>query len=222
MPELGERLRSRSRARPRRTSGARSKVANLAIPSNPRPRGASSPRSSRWLWGSQGSGSRRSPSADPIDRLHPAPLGRSRSRMDAIYFRVGGGEGGSRIESIEPDGSGRRVVFSDDQRRQSRADLLLAGRHPGSRSTTILVGEYGIETANPDGSEVVRLTDGVNDSWASWSPDGTKIVFSSTRYDPSDRGMRAGLPSRVPVPDRHLRHGRGWVERRPSDRRPGG
>lgn len=36
---------------------------------------------------------------------------------------------------------------------------------------------------NPDGSEVTRLTDMpiVSDGDASWSPDGTKIVFSSTR-----------------------------------------
>ena len=35
-----------------------------------------------------------------------------------IYFRVGGGDGGSRIESVEPDGSERRVVF----RRRADAD----------------------------------------------------------------------------------------------------
>ena len=116
-----------------------------------------------------------------------------------IYFRVGGGEGGSRIESIEPDGSGRGVIFSDDQDVNHERISFSPG---GSRIAfdNYLVGEYGIETANPDGSEVVRLTDGVNDSWASWSPDGTKIVFSSTRYDPSIEGCEPGFPHEYRCP----------------------
>jgi hypothetical protein len=32
----------------------------------------------------------------------------------SIYLRVGGADGGSRIESIEPDGTGRHVVFPED------------------------------------------------------------------------------------------------------------
>src|SRR5262245_39350306 len=34
-----------------------------------------------------------------------------------IWFRVGGGEGGSRIESVAADGSGRRVVFEGEPTR---------------------------------------------------------------------------------------------------------
>jgi WD40 repeat protein len=101
-----------------------------------------------------------------------------------IYFRVGGGEGGSRIESIQPDGSDRHVVFPANG--PVHYDRI-AFSPDGTRIAfdNFLEGEYGIETADPDGSDVVRLTDDVNDSWASWSPDGTKILFSSTRYDPS-------------------------------------
>ena len=111
----------------------------------------------------------------------------------SIYFRVGGGDGGSRIESIEPDGTGQHVVFPEDSPvHYSR----IAFSPDGTRIAfdNFLEGEYGIETADPDGSDIVRLTDGVNDSWASWSPDGTKILFSSTRNDPSIEQCLPGFP----------------------------
>lgn len=110
-----------------------------------------------------------------------------------IYFRVGGADGGSRIESIEAGGTGRHVVFPEDS--PVHYDRL-SFSPDGTRIafSNFLEGEYGIETANPDGSDIVRLTDGVNDSWASWSPDGTKILFSSTRYDPSIEPCLPGFP----------------------------
>ena len=117
----------------------------------------------------------------------------SRRRTVPIYFRVGGADGGSRIESIEADGTGRHVVFPEDS--PVHYDRL-AFSPDGTRIAfdNFLEGEYGIETADPDGSDIVRLTDGVNDSWASWSPDGTKILFSSTRYDPSIEQCMPGFP----------------------------
>jgi dipeptidyl aminopeptidase/acylaminoacyl peptidase len=110
-----------------------------------------------------------------------------------IYFRVGGADGGSRIESIEADGTGRHVVFPEDS--TVHYDRL-SFSPDGTRIAfdNFLEGEYGIETADPDGSDIVRLTDGVNDSWASWSPDGTKILFSSTRYDSSIERCMPGFP----------------------------
>jgi WD40-like Beta Propeller Repeat len=111
----------------------------------------------------------------------------------SIYFRVGEADSGSRMESIEPDGTGRHVVFPEDSPvHYSR----IAFSPDGTRIAfdNFLEGEYGIETADPDGSDIVRLTDGVNDSWASWSPDGTKILFSSTRYDPSIEQCMPGFP----------------------------
>jgi Tol biopolymer transport system component len=114
-------------------------------------------------------------------------------RNGPIYFRVGGGDGGSQVESIEADGTERRVVFRGDSPvHYSR----IAFSPDGSRIAfdNFLRGEYGIETADPDGSDIVRLTDGVNDSWASWSPDGTRILFSSTRYDPSIEQCLPGFP----------------------------
>jgi dipeptidyl aminopeptidase/acylaminoacyl peptidase len=117
----------------------------------------------------------------------------------SIYFRVGGGDGGSRIESIEPDGTGRHVVFPEDSPvHYSR----IAFSPDGTRIAfdNFLEGDYGIETADPEGSDIVRLTDGVNDSWASWSPDGTKILFSSTRYDPSIGQCTPGDPHEFGCP----------------------
>lgn len=116
-----------------------------------------------------------------------------------IYFRVGGGEGGSRVDSIEPDGSRRRVVFPNEVNvHYDRISFSPDGTRIAFDS--YLVDEYGIETANTDGTDVARLTDGVNDSWASWSPDGSRIVFSSTRYDPAIEGCEPGFPHEFRCP----------------------
>jgi Tol biopolymer transport system component len=46
-------------------------------------------------------------------------------------------------------------------------------------------GRYGIYVSAPDGSDARQLTDGANDGWPAWSPDGTRILFSSTMDDPT-------------------------------------
>jgi Tol biopolymer transport system component len=140
-----------------------------------------------------------SPSWQPIlpDRSVPAPV--SPMANGPIYFRVGGADGGSRIESILPGGTGRHVVFPDGGPvHYTRIDFSPDGTRIAFDN--FLEGKYGIETADPDGADVVRLTDGVNDSWASWSPDGTKIVFSSTRYDPTIEGCLPGFPHEYRCP----------------------
>jgi Tol biopolymer transport system component len=46
-------------------------------------------------------------------------------------------------------------------------------------------GSFQVWTANPDLSHQVQLTDGPSDAWfPAWSPDGTRIAFSSHRSDP--------------------------------------
>jgi TolB protein len=100
-----------------------------------------------------------------------------------IWFRVGGGDGGSRIESVAADGSGRRVVFEGEPTRVAQVAWSPDGTRIAYQNP--IVDERGIFVANADGTDPVRLTRGVNDAWPSWSPDGTRIVFSSTRYDPS-------------------------------------
>jgi Tol biopolymer transport system component len=140
-----------------------------------------------------------SPSWQPVlsDQTVPAP-GRSMAN-GPIYFRVGGADGGSRVESILPDGTGRHVVFPDGGPvHYSRIDFSPDGTRIAFDN--FLQGEYGIETADPDGTDLVRLTDGVNDSWATWSPDGRKIVFSSTRSDPTIEGCLPGFPHEFGCP----------------------
>ena len=100
-----------------------------------------------------------------------------------LYFRVGGGDGGSHIEAVEADGSGRRVIFEGEPMRIAQ----IAWSPDGTRIAyqNPIADERGIFVADPDGGDAVRLTEGRNDAWPSWAPDGTRIVFSSTRYDPS-------------------------------------
>lgn len=118
--------------------------------------------------------------APTSDRSPTTPIGHRAN--GAIYFRVGGGDGPSWIEAVEPDGSGRRVMF-DREAPMSQIAWSPDGSRLAYRNPT--VGERGIYVADADGSDPVRLTDGINDGWPSWSPDGSRIVFASTRYDPS-------------------------------------
>lgn len=126
----------------------------------------------------------------------PAPTGRSAN--GAIYYRVGGGDGPSRIEAVEADGTGQRVVFDGDP-------LLhvaqIAWSPDGSRIAYLdaIPAERGIYVADPDGSDPVRLTHGANDAWPSWSPDGSKIVFSSSADDPTLPTCEPGMDFRCPT-----------------------
>ena len=132
--------------------------------------------------------------------LYRARLGRSAARTDRSTS-ASAAERREPHRDVEPDGT---VGTSCSRRRPMRiARIAWSPDGRGIAFQNFLDAEHGILTANPDGSDAVRLTDGVNDAWPSWSPDGTKIVFSSTRYDP--RSSSAPRRAESPVSDGHLR-----------------
>jgi hypothetical protein len=121
--------------------------------------------------------------ASPPKRSQASALDDSRSN-GSIYFRYEDNRGQSRFGVVEPDGSGQLEAFPGSPADQHEQ---IAFSPDGTRMAYVdgREGNRGIYVANADGSEPVRLTDHVNDSWPSWSADGATIAFVGTRFDPS-------------------------------------
>jgi len=99
-----------------------------------------------------------------------------------------------------PDGEGLRIMDIDTRQVTSiaggydnfplwspRGDLIIFSRQDE--------GDYEIYTVKPDGTDVRRLTRSKgNDAHMAWSPDGTQILFASTRMGFKDEATYTDAP----------------------------
>jgi Tol biopolymer transport system component len=135
---------------------------------------------------------------DKQPRLVGPPSEIAGARNGEIWFRRAGGEGGTWIEAVQPDGSNRRVLFSDthaggNDNVGGAYDWTIDGSKlafldsSGERIGEVPTGtSWDIFTMNPDGTGRQRVTDdGGFDGPPSWSPDGTRIVYASDLADPN-------------------------------------
>lgn len=113
-----------------------------------------------------------------------------------IWFRRGSGKGGMLIESIDPDGANRQVLFRDTydggtDNLGDAYDWSPDGSQVAFIDSTRYIGEvptgssWDVYTMNADGTGRRQVTDdGAFDAAPSWSPDGTRIVYASDKGDP--------------------------------------
>jgi tol-pal system beta propeller repeat protein TolB len=116
----------------------------------------------------------------------------------AIYYRVAAADGTGEIDAVEVDGTAPRVAFAPGS---PLSQGHIAWSSDGRRiAFDGYFGDHvGISIADSDGSAITSITSAPNDVWPSWSPDGSMIVFASTRYDPSIQACPTGIDLRCPT-----------------------
>jgi tol-pal system beta propeller repeat protein TolB len=146
------------------------------------------------------------PSWQPVldERVAPSPSEATPNLLapehanGAIYYRVAAADGTGEIDAVEADGTGPRVAFAPGS---PLSQGHIAWSNEGARiAFDGYFGDHvGISVTDPDGSAIVSITSALNDIWPSWSPDGSTIVFASTRYDPSIEACPTGIDLRCPT-----------------------
>lgn len=131
------------------------------------------------------------------------------------------------LYTVNPDGSGQTKIIDSSDSIRYPAWSPDASKIAFSRNV-FPVQNLDIFVANADGSNVVRLTNagnaatGANTNYGvSWSPDGTRIAFTSTRGGNSDIWVMNSDGSNPSKPDGEqfaLRRRPGLVARRCEDR----
>ena len=158
------------------------------------------------------------PARPILDRKHELIIGPQWSPSgDAILFGIGqfsafldfavGAEkpvdpvnGGAQIASLKPDGNGLRImnlenhsisVLTNDYDNfcvwSPRGDLIAFVRR--------IAGDFEVFSIRPDGTNLRRLTNSKgNEAHLAFSPDGEKILFSSTRMGFKDETLYTLAP----------------------------
>jgi Tol biopolymer transport system component len=117
--------------------------------------------------------------AAPAAATFPGQNGRIAFSQGPIFPDGGELAEHSQVYSVEPSGAGLRQL-TQVSAKQSAAlpDWSPDGRRIAYESNQ--AGAFGIWTMNADGSGATQLSgrDGFGDFYPSWSPDGTKLLFS--------------------------------------------